>query len=157
METKQFIEKFIKEREEWKVQEKARIEEENRKIAEYGRQQSQREESRKEAKRQADAARNAIYDKLSAEMADKEKARMELEDLRIDLYAQEEDERLNMKEKVLSKVSSSNANVYAGKNRKAHPSTSRTDRSLSPTSRRQTATSREGKGRGREVPRKGLT
>ena len=100
METKQFIEKFIKEREEWKHQEKARVTEENRKISEYARQQSEREESRKEAKRQADATRNAIYEKLSAEMADKEKSRMELEDLRIDLYAQEEDERLKIKEKV---------------------------------------------------------
>ena len=94
LQTKEFIEHFIRERAKWKEEEAKRIEEENRKILEYAKKQEQKEEARKEALREAADARNAIYEKLKQEMESKEKHKQELEDLRIELYAQEEEERL---------------------------------------------------------------
>jgi hypothetical protein len=64
LETKQFIEQFMKEREEWKRQEKERQDEENRKIAEYARLQKLREDEVISKKKAREAGKDAIYDKV---------------------------------------------------------------------------------------------
>jgi predicted aminopeptidase len=64
IETKQFIELFMKEREEWKRQEKERQDEENRKIAEYARLQKLREDEVISKKKAREAGKDAIYDKV---------------------------------------------------------------------------------------------
>ncbi|KAH6561064.1 hypothetical protein BASA50_009623 [Batrachochytrium salamandrivorans] len=90
-ETKAFIEDFMKEREHWRQLEQDRQNLENRRIQEYVQLQLQRENSLESKKRSMEAGRSAIYDKLAAEMQFKEKMKLELEELRIDL-AQEEQE-----------------------------------------------------------------
>nr|KAJ3420778.1 mannosyl-oligosaccharide alpha-1,2-mannosidase [Polyrhizophydium stewartii] len=90
-ETKQFVEDFMKERERWHQMELERQELENQRIEEYARLQREREQELENKKKTIEAGKNAIYDKLAAEMQIKERAKLELEELRIDL-AQEEQE-----------------------------------------------------------------
>ncbi|KAJ3281715.1 hypothetical protein HK104_011316 [Borealophlyctis nickersoniae] len=91
-ETKQFIEDFMTEREDWRRKEKMRQEAENRKIEEYARLQLQREEEQQQQKKKADDEKNIIYDKLAAEMERQEREKAELEQLRIELYQQEQED-----------------------------------------------------------------
>ncbi|KAI8817754.1 tumor suppressor, Mitostatin-domain-containing protein [Fimicolochytrium jonesii] len=91
-ETKQFIEKFIVEREQWRREESARQEAENRKIEAYARDQAARAQAQQDVKKHRDEERTVIYDRLAAEMDQREKAKAELEQLRIDLYEEEQEE-----------------------------------------------------------------
>ena len=95
-ETKQFIENFMKEREVWQAEEREQQANENRRIEEYARLQRERESNLEQKKKTMEASKNAIYDKLASEMRSKEQAKIELEELRIDL-AQEEQEALARK------------------------------------------------------------
>ncbi len=65
-ETKKFINDFIKEREAWKQKERSRIDEENRRIAEYAALQAERLATQQSKKQAVIAERNAIYEKASA-------------------------------------------------------------------------------------------
>ncbi|KAJ2999521.1 mannosyl-oligosaccharide alpha-1,2-mannosidase [Globomyces sp. JEL0801] len=95
-ETKLFIENFMKEREEWKAEEKRLQEEENQKILEFAKLQKEREDKAVTKKKTLEAGKDAIYDKLAAEIENQERLKSELENLRIDL-AQEEQEALARK------------------------------------------------------------
>ncbi|KAJ3169454.1 mannosyl-oligosaccharide alpha-1,2-mannosidase [Geranomyces variabilis] len=91
-ETKQFIEQFIIAREKWRQEEAARQIAENQRIEEYARMQREREEQQQNLKKHKNDEKNLIYDKLAAEMKNKEQAKAELEQLRIDLYQEEQEE-----------------------------------------------------------------
>ncbi|KAJ8323485.1 hypothetical protein QVD99_006967 [Batrachochytrium dendrobatidis] len=95
-ETKQFIEAFMKEREHWRQMEQERQNLENQRIQEYAHLQYQREALLENKRQTVAAGKNAIYDKLAAEIQFKEKEKLELEELRIDL-AQEEQEAVARK------------------------------------------------------------
>ena len=56
-EEKVYIEEFKKSRDDWKVKEKHRLEEENRKIAQFAHLQEQREGARQEAKKEQEETR----------------------------------------------------------------------------------------------------
>eukprot|EP00842_Homolaphlyctis_polyrhiza_P001011 jgi/Hompol1/1910/HPOL_000225-RA len=90
-ETKQFIEDFMKERERWMALEQERRNLENQKIQEYANMQHSREVQLEKKKKSAEAAKNAIYERLAAEMQRKEQFKVELEQLRIDLAQQEQE------------------------------------------------------------------
>ena len=64
-ETKAYISQFVKEREEWRREEVARQEEENRRIEEFARMQDQRVQEVVEKKKGADEARDTIYNKVT--------------------------------------------------------------------------------------------
>ncbi|KAI9363412.1 tumor suppressor, Mitostatin-domain-containing protein [Zopfochytrium polystomum] len=99
-ETKQFIEEFMQERERWKEQERLRQVAENQRIQEYARLQIQREEEMREKRKAIDEEKNVIYDKLAAEMERQERAKAELEQLRIDLYQEEAEEKERARDQV---------------------------------------------------------
>lgn len=63
-ETKEFIVKFIDERKNWKDKEQARIEEENRKIAEYALMKEAKEAERKAQLKAEKEHRAQIYDRV---------------------------------------------------------------------------------------------
>ncbi|KAI8611689.1 tumor suppressor, Mitostatin-domain-containing protein [Chytriomyces sp. MP71] len=99
-ETKQFIEDYLHEREEWRISEHERQMAENHKIEEYARLQNQREQNLKDKRKNMDEEKNIIYDRvcsscyfLANEMARQEREKAELEQLRIDLYQEEEEEK----------------------------------------------------------------
>ncbi|KAJ3019748.1 mannosyl-oligosaccharide alpha-1,2-mannosidase [Thoreauomyces humboldtii] len=100
-ETKQFIEQFIIEREEWRREEAARQIAENKRIEEYARLQRVREEAQKDVKKHRDDERTVIYDKLAAEMAREEREKAELEQLRVDLYQEEQEEASRLRDQEL--------------------------------------------------------
>lgn len=98
-ETKTFIEQFMKERQEWLEIEHNRQVEENAKIAAFAKLQKDREDDANTKKKMLAAGKDAIYDKLASEIANKEQMKAELIDLRIDL-AQEEQEAQARKREV---------------------------------------------------------
>ncbi|KAJ3292805.1 mannosyl-oligosaccharide alpha-1,2-mannosidase [Rhizoclosmatium sp. JEL0117] len=100
-ETKQFIEDYLAERERWRESEHQRVLAENRKIEEYAYLQNQREQNMKEKRKNMDDEKNIIYDRLASEMARQEREKAELEQLRIDLYQEEEEERARNKDQEL--------------------------------------------------------
>ncbi|KAJ3321333.1 mannosyl-oligosaccharide alpha-1,2-mannosidase [Boothiomyces sp. JEL0866] len=97
-ETKKFIEQFMHEREQWKEEERRLQEEENRKIAEFAQLQKNREEKVEIKKKTIAAGKDAIYDKLAAQIEYQEKMKAELEDLRIDLAQEEQEAQARRKE-----------------------------------------------------------
>ncbi|KAJ3255539.1 mannosyl-oligosaccharide alpha-1,2-mannosidase [Chytriomyces hyalinus] len=100
-ETKQFIEDYLHEREEWRIAEHERQIAENRKIEEYARLQNQREQNLKDKRKNMDEEKNIIYDRLANEMARQEREKAELEQLRIDLYQEEEEEKARQRDQEL--------------------------------------------------------
>ena len=97
-ETKRYIADYIKNRAAWKSEEQARQDFENRKIAEYAALQARRGEEKREKLALVEAGRGQIYEILAADMDGKERAKEELENLRIELHWEEENERLRKKE-----------------------------------------------------------
>ncbi|KAJ3275578.1 mannosyl-oligosaccharide alpha-1,2-mannosidase [Terramyces sp. JEL0728] len=97
-ETKKFVEQFMHEREKWKEEERLRQEEENRKIAEFAQLQKLREEKVEIKKKTIAAGKDAIYDKLAAEIEHQDRMKAELEDLRIDLAQEEQEAQARRKE-----------------------------------------------------------
>lgn len=67
-ETKLFIEQFMKDRDNWKEQERRRQQEENDKIAEYARLQKLREDNAATKKKLEAAGKDAIYDKVQSNL-----------------------------------------------------------------------------------------
>ncbi|KAJ3029295.1 mannosyl-oligosaccharide alpha-1,2-mannosidase [Rhizophlyctis rosea] len=100
-ETKQFIEDFMREREEWRRKERERQEMENRRIEEYAALQRQREEEVMMQKRKVEGERRGVYDKLAAEVERQERAKAELEQLRIELYQEEQEEAARQRDREL--------------------------------------------------------
>ncbi|KAI8910624.1 meiosis-specific nuclear structural protein-like protein 1 [Powellomyces hirtus] len=100
-ETKQFIEKFIIEREEWRQEEAARQIAENKRIEQYAQLQREREQAQQDVKKHKDDKKSVIYDKLAAEMKRKEEAKAELEQLRVDLYQEEQEEESRRRDQEL--------------------------------------------------------
>ncbi|KAJ3194601.1 mannosyl-oligosaccharide alpha-1,2-mannosidase [Entophlyctis luteolus] len=100
-ETKQFIEEYLLEREQWRHDEHERQLAENRKIEEYARMQNEREQNIKNKRADMESEKNIIYDRLASEMEKKEREKAELEQLRVDLYQEEEEERARLKDEEL--------------------------------------------------------
>lgn len=63
-ETKEFIVKFIEDRQKWKHEELSRIDEENRKIAEYAQMKEAKEAERKAAQKAEEEHRAQIYERV---------------------------------------------------------------------------------------------
>ena len=63
--TRRYVDEFKKKRQEWKDQEKQRLEEENVRILEFARMQQAREEDRMESKRQEEEAKALVQAKVS--------------------------------------------------------------------------------------------
>lgn len=97
-ETKQFIEEYITQRQEWRKREEERIKLENQKIEEHAVLQARRYEEATSKKMTASNERGIIYDRLAAEMNRKESEKRELENLRLELYKEEEEESARLRD-----------------------------------------------------------
>ena len=62
--TRRYVDEFKKKREEWKQQERQRLEQENERIKEYASMQQAREEERMESKRQEEEAKAVVQDRV---------------------------------------------------------------------------------------------
>jgi len=98
-EVKGYIEKFIREQEEYKEQRRLDNEAENAKIREYAEQVMAREQSLRLAREKDQNAKDAILERMSAEMAARQKELDDMEALRNELVIQETEERVLQKEK----------------------------------------------------------
>lgn len=101
METKRFVADFIIDREKWRKEEELVQKIENQKIAEFATKQRVREEELAAQKQMVAAGKNAIYDKLASQQNKAELAKMELEELRIDLAQEEQQAASRGKEQEL--------------------------------------------------------
>ena len=90
--TKQYIQEFQRQREQWKAQEKAIMEEENRKIQEYAREQKHRDDVLKANKQAKEAAVEAVQAKLFDKIESEAKYREEMEQVRQELYLEEQEQ-----------------------------------------------------------------
>ena len=77
--TADYIEEFLRKREEWKEHERQMMEEENRRILEFSQQQQNREEGRMEEKRLLEEAKSKVQQKLSEAIAEKQQADEEMD------------------------------------------------------------------------------
>merc|ERR1719201_1455891 len=98
-EVKEYIDQFISEQEEYK--EKRRLENgaENAEIRAYAEQVMAREQALRLAREKDQNTKDAILEKMSAQMAQRQKEADELEALRNELVIQETEERVLQKEK----------------------------------------------------------
>uniref|UniRef100_A0A2C9JVV5 Meiosis-specific nuclear structural protein 1 n=1 Tax=Biomphalaria glabrata TaxID=6526 RepID=A0A2C9JVV5_BIOGL len=96
--TQQYIEEFKRAREEWKLQEKKKMEEENQRILHFARQMQEREEYLKTQKKEKDSAMSKVQDALAQEIARKEAERAEMEKIRLELVLEETEERERQRE-----------------------------------------------------------
>ena len=99
-ETKQFIQDYIVQRQEYKKAELERIKLENKKIEDYAKFIEQREKDLSTKKLEESKGRSEIYERLAAEMERKDQEKTDLEDLRLALYLEEESEANRMFEQV---------------------------------------------------------
>lgn len=99
--TRQYAQEDAVDRARWRELERARQEEENRKISEYVATQHAKDEARKERQRALEAAKDLIYQRVANEMALKERSKDEIENLRIELHLQEQEEHERKKEQQL--------------------------------------------------------
>merc|ERR1719197_929613 len=98
-ETKEYIESFIKEQEEYKEKRRLEIEAENAEIREYAEQVMAREQALRLAREKDQNTKDAILERMSKQMAQRQKEADELEALRNELVIQETEERVLQKEK----------------------------------------------------------
>jgi len=98
-EVKDYIESFIKEQEDYKEKKRLEIEEENAKIRAYAEQVMAREQALRLAKEKDQNAKDAMLEKMSADMAARQKELDEMEALRNELVIQETEEKILQKEK----------------------------------------------------------
>merc|ERR1719197_673511 len=98
-ETKEYIESFIKEQEEYKEKRRLENEQENAKIRAYAEQVMAREQALRLAREKDQNSKDAILERMSAEMAARQKEKDEMEALRNELVIQETEERVLQKEK----------------------------------------------------------
>jgi len=98
-EIKGYIDDFIKEQESYKEKRRLENEAENAEIRAYAEQVMAREQALRVAKMKDQNAKDAILEKMSAEMAKRQKELDEMENLRNELVIQETEERVLQKEK----------------------------------------------------------
>jgi len=98
-EIKEYIDQFIEEQERYKQVRVAEMEAENAKIREYANQVMQREQQLRLAKAKEQNAKDVILERMSADMAKRQKEADEMEALRNELVIQETEERILLKEK----------------------------------------------------------
>lgn len=97
--TRQYIDEFKKQRELWKQQEKEIMEAENRKIAEYSKEQKARDDVLKANKIAKDAAVEKLQQKLFDQIESEAKYREEMEQVRQELYLEEQEQAARHKER----------------------------------------------------------
>eukprot|EP00026_Physarum_polycephalum_P006218 Phypoly_transcript_06260.p1 GENE.Phypoly_transcript_06260~~Phypoly_transcript_06260.p1 ORF type:complete len:560 (+),score=139.64 Phypoly_transcript_06260:77-1756(+) len=100
-ETREYVENYLHEREDWKRREKERMEEENRKIAQYAEYKQNREDTTAAQKKIIQDEKNRIFEKLSSEADAKRQKQQELEQMRLEMHLEAEEERQRLKEKEL--------------------------------------------------------
>ena len=98
-EVKSYIESFIREQEEYKEKRQLENEAENAAIRAYAEQVMGREQALRLAREKDQNTKDAILEKMSAQMAQRQKEADELEALRNELVIQETEERVLQKEK----------------------------------------------------------
>jgi len=98
-EIKGYIDKFITEQEEYKRIRQKEVEAENAKIREYADQVMAREQALRLEKQREQNAKDAILERMSADMAKRQKEADDMENLRNELVIQETEERILQKEK----------------------------------------------------------
>lgn len=97
--TQRYIEEFKEARDEWKIRERQRMEDENKNIMAFAKLQAQREGQRMESKKQKEDAMARVQNALAEEIARQEEERDEMERVRIELSLEEQEERERMKER----------------------------------------------------------
>ena len=98
-EIKGYIDNFIREQEEYKKIRQQEIEAENAAIRAYAQQVMAREQALRLAREKDQNAKDEILERMSAQMAQRQKEADELENLRNELVVQETEERIIQKEK----------------------------------------------------------
>ena len=98
-EIKGYIDNFIREQEEYKKIRQQEIEAENEAIRAYAQQVMAREQALRLAREKDQNAKDEILERMSAQMAQRQKEADELENLRNELVIQETEERVLQKEK----------------------------------------------------------
>ena len=98
-EIKGYIDNFIREQEEYKKIRQQEIEAENAAIRAYAQQVMAREQALRLAREKDQNAKDEILERMSAQMAQRQKEADELENLRNELVIQETEERVLQKEK----------------------------------------------------------
>jgi len=94
-----YIDTFIQEQEAFKKIKQAEVEAENEKIRQYAEQVMAREQALRLEKQNEQNAKDAILERMSADMAKRQKEQDEMENLRNELVIQETEERILQKEK----------------------------------------------------------
>ncbi|KAL3909128.1 MAG: hypothetical protein SGPRY_009536, partial [Prymnesium sp.] len=94
-----YIDHFIKEQEAYKKIKQDEMEAENDKIRQYAEQVMAREQALRIEKQREQNAKDELLDRMSADMAKRQKERDEMENLRNELVIQETEERILQKEK----------------------------------------------------------
>lgn len=90
--TKRYIDEFKRTRDEWRRSEKARFEEENKKILRYAEQQRQREEERNNALKKDFAQKQALVEALGEKLYAERLRKEEMENVQIELNVEEQRE-----------------------------------------------------------------
>lgn len=97
--TKEYIHEFKKQREAWKQQEKEIMEAENRKIQEYAKEQKHRDDvlqaNKKAKEEQVEKLQQKLFDQIESEA----KYREEMEQVREELYLEEQEQAVRHKER----------------------------------------------------------
>ncbi|WAR11219.1 MNS1-like protein [Mya arenaria] len=99
--TQEFIQDFKAAREQWKILEKQRMEEENRKIMEFARVQKAREGERMAQKKAKEDSMAKVQQALAHQISRQEQEREEMEKIRMELHLEEQEERERQKERNL--------------------------------------------------------
>jgi len=97
--TRDFIAEFKRKREEWKVIERERMEEENRRIKEYAKTQEQRQEVAKAEKRAREEALDKVQHGLAEQIKRDREDREEQELVRQELYLEEQEQAIRRRER----------------------------------------------------------
>ena len=99
-EQKRHMDDHLRQREQWKAEEMMRMEEENRRIAEFHKEMEQREALQRQEKKMKDEGYAAVQLKLAEDIARKERERDEMEQIRQELYLAEQEEADELKQRV---------------------------------------------------------
>ncbi|UJR33162.1 hypothetical protein I4U23_020618 [Adineta vaga] len=97
--TRDFIAEFKTKREQWKIMERQRMEEENRRIKEYARTQEQRQEVAKAEKRARENALDKVQRALGEQIKRDREDREEQELVRQELYLEEQEQAIRRRER----------------------------------------------------------
>lgn len=98
MATQEYIIEFQKARDAWKREEEARIAAENERIKQYVTMKYQRDTQLDDIKKHRDAAKALVQERIAAEISEKERERLEMEDIRQELALEEQEEKIRRQE-----------------------------------------------------------